>query len=269
MRQLATSHARLDAGALDEPTTCAGAVRRLDFGVGDDEHDSEGEDDASLSQRTVPLRCRPEGTRRRALCGGCGSLVKENDKSAVQCDLRFGWWHLRCVNELVGENLYSRAVAPDLRSPNLWICPQCSMHLCRNVDRTANLCLICWKPSQRSGNDMGGDMICCDSSAGGLFHKKCVDYDEEEAEQVENWFCPACDTLVDDNNVGLEDVESRPISGNNVDALKKAVELSFDEVPYESFVRGFETRRMFIQKVLESNGDNNYEMHWRREARNN
>jgi hypothetical protein len=75
--------------------------------------------------------------------------------------------------------------------------------------------------------------------------------------ELENWFCPACDTLVDDDDIRLEQVESRPISGNNVEALLKAVELSFDEVPLKSFVRGFETRRVFIKKVLVSNDDNN------------
>jgi hypothetical protein len=264
VKQLASSRARPDASAQDGSIH---AVRHLDFENVDDDNDSDGEDDAPSSQRTVPLRCKPEGTRKRALCAGCGVAVKETDKTAVQCELRFGWWHLSCVKELVDTELHPRAVAPDLKSPDVWICPQCSMHLCRNDDRTLNLCLICWKPSQRSGNDMGGDMICCDSGGGGLFHKKCVDYNEEEAAQVENWYCSACDTLVDDEYVALEDLESRPISGNNVDALKKAVELSFDEVPYESFVRGFETRRMFIQRVLDSKGDNGYEMHWRRQAR--
>ena len=83
---------------------------------------------------------------------------------------------MACVTVLVGTDLYPRAVAPDLKSSSLWICPQCSMHLCRNNDKTSNLCLICWKPSQRSGQDMGGDMICCDNGVGSLFHKKCVNY---------------------------------------------------------------------------------------------
>ena len=93
-------------------------------------------------------------------------------------------------------------------------------------------------------------------------------YDEDVAIEAENWFCPACDTLLDDSEMGLEDVEIRPISGNNVDALKKGVELSLDEVPLDSFVRGFESHRMFIKKLLESEGDNNYDMHWRRHAQN-
>jgi hypothetical protein len=118
-----------------------------------------------------------------------------------------------------------------------------------------------------NGDDMGGDMVCCDSGAGGLFHKKCVVYDEESAVELEKWYCPACDTLVEDQYMGLEEIETRPISGNNVEALKKAVEFSFAEVPLKTYIRGFETRRVFITKVLESEGNNNYEMHWRREAR--
>ena len=56
--------------------------------------------------------------------------------------------------------------------------------------------------------------------------------------EAENWFCPACDTLLDDSEMGLEDVEIRPISGNNVDALKKGVELSLDKVPLDSLFAG-------------------------------
>jgi hypothetical protein len=121
---------------------------------------------------------------------------------------------------------------------------------------------MCWKPSQRSGDDTGGDIVCCDSNTGSLFHKKYVNYNDKAAVKMENWLCPACDTLVDDDDIGLEQVESRPISGNNVEALLKVVKLSFNKVPLKSFVRGFETRRVFIKKVLDSNGDNNYEMHW-------
>jgi hypothetical protein len=85
--------------------------------------------------------------------------------------------------------------------------------------------------------------------------------------ELEKWYCPACDTLVEDQYMRLEEIETRPISGNNVEALKKAVEFSFAEVPLKTYIRGFKTRRVFITKVLESEGNNNYEMHWRREAR--
>jgi hypothetical protein len=115
---------------------------------------------------------------------------------------------------------------------------------------------------------MGTDMICCDSDGGGLFHKKCVNYNEDDAIQCDNWFCPACDSLIEDQYIGLEEIEQRPISGNNVQALKKAVEYSLAEVPLESFFRGFETRRAIIKKVLETEGNNDYDMHWRRESKN-
>ena len=95
------------------------------------------------------------------------------------------------------------------------------MHLCKNDDKTAQLCLVCWKPSQRSGAaEMGTDMVCCDSDAGGLFHKKCVQYDELDEETEEHWFCVACDTLIEDGYESLESIEERQISGNSVHALK-------------------------------------------------
>jgi hypothetical protein len=149
VRQMATYRARLESSAGQEPSASRGAVRRIDFDDYDGGDDSDGGDGAPSFERTVPLRCKPEGTRKRALCRGCSGLVKQNDKTAVQCELRFGWWHLECVKELTGTDLYPRAVLPDLQSEDVWICPQCSMHLCRNDDKTGNLCLMCWKPSLR------------------------------------------------------------------------------------------------------------------------
>lgn len=248
-----------------------GVVRSLNFQEDAGNDDSGSGDEAGIEVETVPLRCKPESSRKRALCGGCSQLVKQNDKTAVQCDLRFGWWHFKCVEAVIGDRLYPRAKLPDLRrNDDLWVCPQCSMHLCRNDDKTAQLCLVCWKPSQRSGaTDMGTDMICCDSDAGGLFHKKCVQYDEFEEETEEHWFCVACDTLIEDGYESLESIEERPISGNNVYALKLAISEALDEIPHESFVRGFESRKEFIRLVHESGGDNTYNKHWREHGKAN
>jgi hypothetical protein len=245
------------------------AVRRLEFQEDDGNDMSDSGEGARTEVETVPLRCKHESSRKRALCGGCSKLVKESDKTAVQCDLRFGWWHLECVKAVIGDRLYPRAKLPDLRRRDeLWVCPQCSMHLCRNDDKTAQLCLVCWKPSQRSGDtDMGTDMVCCDSDAGGLFHKKCVQYDELEEENEEHWFCVACDTLIEDGYESLESIEERPISGNNVYALQLAIAEGLEEIPLDSFVRGFESRKEFIRLVHGSDGDNTYNKHWREHAK--
>lgn len=269
VRQMAAFSARVGRAASGEDSDHNRAVRRLDFVPSDEESGSGEENDLSFRTETVPLRCKPESTRKKALCGGCSKIVTEADRTAVQCELRFGWWHLACVKELIGNPLYERAKVPNLRSDDeIWICPQCSMHLCNNDDRTSNLCLVCWQPSNRNGDDMGSDMICCDSDAGGLFHKKCVDYDEDDAFEHDHWYCAACDTLIEDQYKGLDEIEDRPISGNNVQALKRAVDYALYEVPLKSFVRGFETRRAIIKKVLEAEGKNNYDMHWRKEAKN-
>ena len=114
---------------------------------------------------------------------------------------------------------------------------------------------------------MGTDMIACDGEYGGLFHKKCVDYDEEEALEADFWYCAGCDMVKSVEYVPLEEIEERPISGNNPDALNKAVELALDEILLESFERGFETRREIICKVVESKGSNSYKIHWRNEAK--
>jgi transposase len=255
-------HGERARGDPEEPPQ---AQRRLDFVA----YSGSDEDEEPYNMQTVVLlRCKPQGVRKNALCTGCGVLVRQNDKTAVQCELRFGWWHFECVKALIGKELYVRAVLPDLRSDDIWICPQCSMHLCRNDDRSAHLCLVCWLPSQRNGADnMGTDMISCDSDCGGLFHRKCANYDEEVAVDTDHWYCAACDTLINDQYVGLEEIEARPISGNNVQALERAVQYALHEVSQESFERGFQTRREIIKKVLSCAGKNDYNMHWRRQAK--
>ncbi len=129
----------------------------------------EEEADDFVIYKRVPLSCGA-GKKSIAKCGGCRKPVKERDSTAVQCDLRNGWWHLNCCAELVGSVMYPRAVLPKPGDDVAWICPQCSMHLCRNDDRTRYLCVACQQPSTRSGfGEMGGDMVQCDSDCNGLF----------------------------------------------------------------------------------------------------
>jgi hypothetical protein len=226
--------------------------------------DAEDEGDGRQPQRrTVPLRCKPEATRARALCGGCRQAVSDNDERAVQCDVRNGWWHLQCVDEVVGTDLYVRGVLPDLDSDEPWVCPQCSMHLCRNDDRTNNLCLLCWKPSARNGDSMGTDMIVCEGPGGGLFHKSCAGYDEEEMENLDDWYCLACEKVRDQEFDKVEDLEERPVGGHDPRALYQAVTYALGTISTDVFRRGFESRREIIKKVLEVDGANTYNLHWR------
>ncbi len=71
-------------------------------------------------------------------------------------------------------------------------------------------------------------MICWDSDTGGLFLKKCVQYDVLEEENEEIWFCVACDTFIEDGYESLESIEERLICGNNVYALKLAITQALD-----------------------------------------
>jgi hypothetical protein len=110
-----------------DDSAAVGPVRRLNFPESDGNDASDSGEEVVTEVETVPLRCKPESSRKRALYGGCSKLVKQNDKTAVQCDLRFGWWHLECVKAVIEDRLYPRAKLPDLRrKDDLWVCPQCS-----------------------------------------------------------------------------------------------------------------------------------------------
>jgi hypothetical protein len=269
VQQMAASNALSRAREEDQDDLHNHVVRRLRLPQSEDGDGDEVEDE-EIVQKTVPLRCKPEETRKLALCGGCSEVVSNSDRTAVKCDLRGGWWHFNCVKKQVGGNLYPRAVLPDLDSDTTWVCPQCSMHLCQNDDRTKHLCLVCWKPSARTGeHDMGTDMIACDGPTGGLFHKKCVGYDEQVAAEADFWYCAACQPLDEEEYVPLEQIEERPISGTNPFALHKAVQIALGEIPLDSFKRGFETRCEIIKKVVADEGGNSYSMHWRGDAKKN
>jgi hypothetical protein len=107
-------------------------------------------------------------------------------------------------------------------------------------------------------------MVQCDSDCNGLFHKKCVNY--ENGEDLEAWYCLACDGLIDDEYDPVESFEERPISANNLDGLKGGVEAALAALDVDTCVRGFETRQEFMRKIVQVQGRNDYEMHWRHKS---
>ncbi len=223
----------------------------------------EEEGDDFVIHKRVPLSCvAVQHGKKLARCGGCRQPVRERDVDAVQCDLRNGWI---CISSLVGSNMYPRAVLPEPGDDVAWICPRCSMHLCKNDDRSRHLCVACHQPSTRSGfGEMGGDMVQCDSDCNGLFHKKCVNY--ENGEDLEAWYCLACDGLIDDEYDPVESFEERPISANNLDGLKGGVEAALAALDVDTCLRGFETRQEFMRKIVQVQGRNDYELHWRHKS---
>jgi hypothetical protein len=121
---------------------------------------------------------------------------------------------------------------------------------------------------------MGTDMVACDGRWGGLFHKSCARYDEDEElrEGNDTWFCPACDSLPDVNNDGseedkMEEIEERPLHENSVPGLLNAIDQALSELPREAFDRGFESRRVFFEKIVEAEGRNDYDQHFRSERK--
>lgn len=224
----------------------------------------------------LPMRCRAPGASlresgrvsKRAMCPGCRKPVKDTDRGATQCDLRNGWWHKHCVQELLESGSYDRTEpVPDPDEEDApWVCPHCSHFLCANADRESHLCVACWKPTARFGDDEGTDMIVCDGPGGGLFHKTCVRYRDDKKDPPEDWRCPACEVLGDDEEwVELETVSEAELGGNNLAAIRASIEKSVEKMQQhpQVFVRGFETRRAVLEKIVECGGGNNYSLHWR------
>jgi len=148
------------------------------------------------------------------------------------------------------------------------VCPQCLVARCSGTDASRSLCVTCGKPSKRSGpDDVGRDMICCDSASGGLFHRSCVDVAEVECDLDEDgWYCAACDVLSEEERqvMEYEEFSNVDLSDHTVEALHLSIGAAISEVPVESVKRLWETRKAVLQKVIEKEGGNNYDMHWRR-----
>jgi hypothetical protein len=250
-------------------------------------HDEEFDDDEPQDEfihrrRGVPLRCAVDGltkngAERKAKCRGCSRVVKETDVATI-CDLRNGWWHNSCAREVIADDpdLYKNAIDPaEVAADEPWVCPQCMYHLCRNDDRLRDVCVMCGKPSARSGDSMGTDMVSCDGRWEGLFHKSCARYDEAEEvrEEHDTWFCPACDSLpvADGGNGGdddeMEEIEQRPLHENSVNGLIGAIDAALEQLPRDAFERGFESRRVFFEKIVAAEGRNDYDLHFRAERK--
>jgi hypothetical protein len=249
-----------------------------------DEFDDVEPENEFLMQH-VPLRCgtsrfKRNGSDAPARCPGCQRIVRDTDATATQCDMRDSWWHADCAQKLVGRRGHEHATDPTtVDDDEQWVCPQCAHHLCRSDSRKRDLCLKCGKPSARSG-DVGHDMVTCDGKYCGLFHRNCVDYDEEaeQEEGHEKWYCFAC-SLLDDDEDG-DDVEGGDDEGeqvptieehwcheNSVQGVLAAIDKALAQMSREAFERGFESRRVFFEKIVAAEGGNNYDMHYRGERK--
>jgi hypothetical protein len=261
---------RLLEGAVDPR-----AADEMPVGILDDENDendNDVDDEAFLRQpRRVPLRCcRPEAGK-SAKCAGCLKPVRDSDMTATQCDLRGSWWHRDCALAKLEEYGHVRGVDPQtVAEEDPWYCPQCAYHLCRGTHATANLCVICGEPSKRDER-VGSDMVTCDSAFCGLFHKSCVRYEEWERDfddEIE-WRCPVCCVFLDleDGSDELREIDTVDVSENTVAGIKAAIMESLKLVDRDAIEKGFETRKHFLQAIIDSNGGNTYEKHWRRESK--
>jgi hypothetical protein len=289
-RMMAMLYRRIRAESLVQ-SLAAGTRQRADVEVDlevvdaesereDDEHfDDDDEAGDEFLVRRVPLRCgmsrfKRNGDAQVAKCPGCQKVVKENDRTATQCDMRNSWWHASCVDALLETRGYERAMGTDVGKDEPWVCPQCMHHLCRTDSRSRDLCLKCGMPSARSGN-AGYDMVTCDSECHGLFHRKCVEYDEEREDDEGNeaWYCPACSLVPEEeeeDEVDGEDgpeIEEHVCHENSVLGVLAAIDKSLERLPRDAFVRGFESRRVFLQKIVDAEGGNDYDMHYRGERK--
>jgi hypothetical protein len=236
-------------------------------------HDEEFDDDEPQDEfvhrcEGVPLRCAVDG------CAPCHGVLKRMTQRPFAICETGGARRMRTGSDCRRSRLYKSAIDPPTVSEDEpWVCPQCMYHLFRNDDRSRDLCVMCGKPSARSGDCMGTDMVSCDGRWEGLVHKSCAGYDEAEELQEEHdaWFCLACDSLpVADGDGGdddeMEEIEQRPPHENYVNGFIRAIDAALAELPRDAFEHGFESR-VFFKKIVGAEGRNDYNLHFRAERK--
>jgi hypothetical protein len=211
-------------------------------------------------RKRIPLRCKRHVGHGNPKCPSCSKVVKPADEFC-ECSFRGGRWHMVCAQI---EWKQDRTLQLDQPGRDSWVCSQCAHHLCQNHNTA--VCVKCGKPSARSGDEMGTDMVACDSIYGGLFHKSCVDYVEADEEEMNDfWYCQVCNTFLPDEQEAYCHELPEDMSSASVPALRAAVEASIQQIAESKIKRGFETRKAIVKKVLDDNGGNTFTLHWRRE----
>jgi hypothetical protein len=106
-------------------------------------------------------------------------------------------------------------------------------------------------------------MITCDSVFSGLFHKSCIQYDEDD--DCIEWFCPVCDAYLPDGDGTdeLKQIDEVPLSSNTAAGIEAAIRAAMEKVTREQMIRGFQTRLAFLKAIADVGGSNVYEKHWR------
>ena len=115
-------------------------------------------------------------------------------------------------------------------------------------------------------------MVTCDGDWCGLFHQKCVRYDAEHEEEEGNeaWYCLACSLVPDEEDEDGEEVptiEEHVCHENSVQGVLAAIDKALAGLSRDFFERGFESRRVFLEKIVASGGRNDYDMHYRGERK--
>jgi hypothetical protein len=72
---------------------------------------------------------------------------------------------------------------------------------------------------------------------------------------------------LEDGSDKLREIDTVDVSENTVAGIKAAIMESLKLVDRDAIEKGFETRKHFLQAIIDSNGGNTYEKHWRRESK--
>lgn len=128
----------------------------------------------------------------------------------VQCDSCYNWFHIGCVG-------LTEAQAKKMAK---YCCPNCDKTKIPMPNEQSDLYCLCRQPYDESQF-----YICCDRCQD-WFHGRCVGVLQSEADAIDEYVCPNCQSDSNINYANLKQLESKDIE--NLRILIKALRVSFE-----------------------------------------
>ena len=242
----------------------------------DDECDEERDDESSLSplpELTCGIKRLVKGKHERgSLCAACIETV-EDDRNAIKCGARGGWWHVDCLRVKPSAAALSKRDA-------WWACPQCMQHGCATSGRGRShaACIVC---HTRNGcADCVKNEIDCEhwlqcTARLGFYHANCANVVNDD-DNDEDWVCKLCKSMPGPLPVhsvamptrwppdGVPMYKCVPIWHDTADAMFGAIEYAWEHYDSTALTRLYETKPQVLAAIRGASGRNNYKLpHWR------
>jgi hypothetical protein len=224
-------------------------------------------------------------------CTLCGAKDNDDDDEVwIQCAGRYGFYHLKCLNNVAYQAAHDDARRKIDADEHDWLCPFCRVAGCEPIGRLRDACVTCGsrqpcadcRAGARGQRDVRGQCehwIQCQSRRG-WFHTTCLpagavedgvgeesegaEDDDEMMEYLDTWDCHICRAIGVKDRRGVRDrndpdrFKNITLWADNADSITAAVALAMQEMKSETIARAFECKTANMREIVKAEGGNNF-----------